>query len=480
MNRQYIYYVLGRVAEVEGVFMLLNAITALIYKEDVLLVYLLVGAISIGIGYLLSRKKPNTDTFYAKEGFIIVAISWIFMSLIGALPFFITREIPSFINALFETVSGFTTTGSSILTDIEALSKTSLMWRSFTHFLGGMGVLVFVLMLLPSSASGMHIMKAESPGPSVGKFVSKVKDTSVILYGIYTGLTILECIILVCMGMPVFDSMNIAFETAGTGGFAIYNAGMAQCSTPVLMVVATFMIIFGVNFNVYYLLLTRRAKEAFKCEEMHIYFGIVFASVVMIALNTNSIYQNLAYSFETAYFQVASIITTTGFASVDFDLWPSFSKTIMVCLMFCGACAGSTGGGIKVSRIVIMFKDMINSLRQVAHPRTVKPVRFEGKPVEKEILHSIRSYICIYAFIFIISILIISFDNFDFTTNFTAVAATLNNIGPGLNAVGPTCNFDGFSIISKLVLIFDMLAGRLELLPMLVLFSPFTYHNDSI
>lgn len=478
MNNQYIKYTLGAVIFLEGILLLVSSLVAIIYKEYVFWTYLFVGVIALVFGLLLKRKKPVINNFYAKEGFVIVALSWIILSFIGAVPFYLTKEIPNFIDALFEVVSGFTTTGSSILPEVEALSKASLFWRSFTHFVGGMGVLVFVLAFLPSNASGMYIMKAESPGPSVGKFVSKLSNTARILYLIYAGITALEFVILVILGMPIYDSINIAFETAGTGGFSIYNTGMTQLPMPVLMTIAIFMVLFGINFNVYYLFLIRKAKEGLKCEEMRIYLSIILVSVIFIAINTNSIYQNLTYSFETAFFQVASIITTTGFASVDFDIWPTFSKTLLVCLMFCGACAGSTGGGIKVSRIAIMFKDGINSIRHVAHPRTVKPIRFEGKPVDKDIVNSIRNYISIYIFVFVISIIIVSLDKFDFTTNFSAVAATLNNIGPGLNSVGPMCNFSAYSILSKLVLIFDMLAGRLELLPMLVLFAPWTYKND--
>lgn len=464
---------------VEAVMLLFSCVVSIVYKESVLFTYLLLAIITGVIGFIISRKKATTERLYAKEGFVSVALCWIVLSVIGAIPFYLTKEIPNYIDALFEVVSGFTTTGSSILPEVEALSKTSLFWRSSTHFVGGMGVLVLVLTFVPSNASAMHIMKAESPGPSVGKFVSKLSKTARILYLMYASLTALECLILCLLKMPFYDSINIAFETAGTGGFSIYNSGMAGLPMPVLMTVAIFMVLFGINFNVYYFILIRHAKEAFKCEEMRIYLGIIAVSVILIALNINNTYQNLVFSFETAFFQVASIITTTGFASINFDTWPTLSKTILVLLMFCGACAGSTGGGIKVSRIAIMFKDSINSLRSVVHPRTVKPVRFENKKVDNETLNSIRNYICIYIFVFVASLLIISIDKFDFTTNFTAVTATINNIGPGLNSVGPMCNFSGYSVLSKLVLIFDMLAGRLELLPMLLLFSPFTYRNTS-
>ena len=478
MNKQYIKYLFGAVLVVEGFLLLLSSIVAIVYKENVFGIYLTIGIIECIVGFLLSRKKPNVPNIYAKEGLIIVAFSWIELSIIGAIPFVVTGEIPSFIDALFEVTSGFTTTGSSILSNVEALTRTSLFFRSFTHFVGGMGVLVFVLAVLPTSASGMHVMRAESPGPTVGKFVSKLSNTARILYLIYAFMTFVELVVLMILGLPFYDAINIALETAGTGGFSIYNSSLGSFSAPILITVSIFMILFGINFNVYFLILIKKAKDAFKCEELRVYLGIIVVSIILIAFNINTMYNNIAYSFEHSLFQVASIITTTGFSSVDFDLWPTFSKTILVLLMFCGACAGSTGGGIKVSRIVIMIKDCANSIRQVAHPRTVKVLQFESKPVEKEVVHSIKNYICIYVLIFMLSMLIISIDNFDFTTNFTAVAATLNNIGPGLMKVGPTCNFSGFSSLSKLVLIFDMLAGRLELMPMLVLFSPFIYKHD--
>ena len=395
------------------------------------------------------------------------------MSLFGCLPFLITGEIPSFVDALFETVSGFTTTGASILSDVEALSHCSLIWRSFTHWIGGMGVLVFLLAVLPMvGGSNMHLMKAESPGPSVGKLVPKVRFTAQILYQLYIVLTVLEFILLLLGRMSVFEALCTAFGTAGTGGFGVKNDSIASYSPYIQWVVTIFMILFGVNFNVYFFIYIRKLRDAARCEEMRWYLGIIAAATVIICANAYDTALTLEHNVRNSAFQVASIITTTGFATVNFDLWPELSRTILVMLMFCGACAGSTGGGLKVSRFVIAAKSLGNYISTFLHPRAVRKVKFEDKDVEPETLRAILVYFIAVVFIFAVSVLLVSLDNFDQITNFTAVAATFNNIGPGLNAVGPTCNFAGFSAFAKCVMIFDMLAGRLEIFPLLMLLYP--------
>ena len=379
---------------------------------------------------------------------------------------------------MFETISGFTTTGASILSDVEALSPSLLMWRSFTHWVGGMGVLVFVLAILPLAGGGysMYLMRAESPGPSVGKLTPKVKNTAKILYLIYLVMTVLQMILLLIGGMPLFDSLATSFGTAGTGGFGIWNDSIAHYNSYYLQgVITMFMILFGVNFNVYYLLSIRKWKEALQCDEARVYFGIIACSILVITINIRAMFPTLFDAFHHAAFQVGTIITTTGFSTVDFDQWPELSKTILVGLMLVGACAGSTGGGMKVSRFIIWFKEIRKEIASLLHPRSVKVLKTEGKVIEPSVVSSVNAYFITYFFLYAASVLIVSLDNFDFTSNFTAVAATLNNIGPGLGAVGPTCNFGGFSILSKLVLMFDMLAGRLELFPMLLLFSPSTW-----
>ena len=427
----------------------------------------------------MSRKKPSNTVFYAKEGFVSVALSWIVLSIFGALPFYFSGEIPLFEDALFEVISGFTTTGASVLSDVEALSRCMLMWRSFTHWIGGMGVLVFILAVLPLAGGyNMHIMRAESPGPSVGKLVPRVKLTAKILYVIYFSLTVLQILILLVSGMPWFDSLAMSFGTAGTGGFGILNSSCGSYPTFQQAVFTIFMILFGINFNVYYLFLIKKPKDALHCEEMRGYLAIIAASILLIAWNIREYYPTILQAIHHSAFQVASIITTTGYSSADFDLWPSFSKTILVSLMFVGACAGSTGGGIKVSRIAIAFKTVKKEMSSLIHPRSIKILKYEGKPIEHTVLRSINTYLITYMLIFACSVLLISLNEFDPTTNFTAVAATLNNIGPGLEKVGPTCNFGIFSPFSKYVLMFDMLAGRLELFPMLLLFSPRTWMKE--
>ncbi len=408
-----------------------------------------------------------------REGFATTALSWIVISIMGAVPFVLTGCIPDPIDALFETVSGFTTTGASILPAVEGLPRGILLWRSFTHWIGGMGVLVFLLTLLPlTGGSRVNLMKAKSPGPQVDKLVPKVQSTAKFLYGIYLALTLAQRVFLMAGGMPLFESLLTAFGTAGTGGFGFKNDSFAQFSPYIQWVVTIFMILFGVNFNFYFLLLLRRFRRAVSSEEVRAYLGIILVSIGIITLNIRSMYSGLGEALRHAAFQVGSIITTTGFSSCDFDLWPTLSKQLLVLLMFVGACAGSTGGGMKVSRILIFRKTVGKELKQAMHPQVVAPVRMDGKLLSHETIRTTNVYLCAYLFILVASIMLISLDGFDMVTNFTAVVATLNNIGPGLSQVGPMMNFAGFSNPAKLVLIFDMLAGRLELFPMLVLFLP--------
>ena len=476
MNSSIIRFVLGYVLKMEAVLMLLPCIVAVLYREQTGFAYLLVAAVSMAFGTLMTIKKPKSHVFYLKEGCVATALSWIFLSFFGALPFWISGEIPSLIDALFETVSGFTTTGSSILADVEALSHCALFWRSFTHWIGGMGVLVFILALLPmKGGSVMNLMKAESPGPTVSKFVPRVRGTAKILYQIYLGMTLFTIAALLLSGMKTFDSVTLAMGAAGTGGFAVLNSGCAVYTPLQQWILTIAMIAFGVNFNFYYLMLCKKGKAAISSQEVRAYFLIILLAGGVISWNTYPMYHSIGETVRTAFFQVGSIITTTGYSTTDFDLWPELSKCILVMLMFIGACAGSTGGGIKVSRILILLKTVKKELGSIVHPRSIKRIRFDDHPVEHEVLRAINVFLIVYLVIYSFSMLIISVDGFSFETNFTAVAATLNNIGPGLDLVGPTSNFFGYGPVSKLILIFDMLAGRLELFPMLILFYPSTW-----
>lgn len=476
MNKGIIIYMLAWTLNIEALLLLVPCVTAVIYQESVLWCYLAVAAACGILGFAGSRKKPERRMFFAREGFVTVSLAWIVASVFGCLPFMLSGEIPRFEEALFEIVSGFTTTGASIVPKVEELSKATLIWRSFSHWIGGMGILVFLLAILPVAGdNNMYIMKAESPGPSVGKLVPRIRFTAKLLYKIYLFMTILMLVLLLIGKMPLFDSLCMTFGAAGTGGFSCRNSGQADYTTYQQAVIAIFMMLFGINFNVYYLMLIRKPKEALKCEEMRGYLAIIALSVVLIALNTASRFANLAQAFHHAFFQVSSIITTTGYSTVDFNQWPEFSKTILLGLMFIGACAGSTGGGIKVSRIMIAFKEFTREMAAVLHPRSVKVLKYEGKALSDGTIRSINAFLIIYFVIFSLSVLIVSLDNFDFATSFSAVAATLNNIGPGLSEVGPASSFHGLSALSKCVLTFDMLAGRLELFPLLVLLSPATW-----
>ena len=476
MNYRMIIYIIGKVLMFEALFMSPAFLTALIYKEKSGAALLISMLLCVSVGFLLSRKKYEKKGMYAREGFVAVALCWIVLSIFGALPFVISGEIPSFVDAVFEVVSGFTTTGSSILTDVESMSKCLLFWRSFTHWIGGMGVLVLVMAVLPmAGGNDMYLMKAESPGPSVGKLVPKVKGTALLLYEMYIGMSLILMVFLLAGGMPLFDSFLIMFGTAGTGGFGIKNDSMAGYSMYLQAVVTVFMILFGVNFNVYYLILKRKFKEACSIAEVKVYFGIIITAILLITLNISGMFDSVFEAFHHAAFQVGTIITTTGYGTTDFDLWPSFSKSILVLLMFIGACAGSTGGGIKVSRIVILFKSMVKELDVIVHPHNIRKLKMDGHVVEHSVVRSVNVYLAAYVMIYAVSVILISIDNLDFTTNFTAVAATINNIGPGLAMVGPTQNFSVFSDFSTIVLIFDMLVGRLELFPLLILFSKHTW-----
>lgn len=476
MNYRMILYVIGWVLNFEGAFMLPSCVLGLVYREQEGYALAVTAVLCFAFGLLIIRKKPKDLLMYAREGFVTVALCWILLSAFGALPFVLSGAIPSYIDALFETVSGFTTTGSSILSEVEPMAKCLLFWRSFTHWIGGMGVLVFVMAVLPlAGGTNMYMMKAESPGPSVGKLVPRVKRTAVLLYGMYVALSVLQLLFLLAGGMPLYDSFVTMFGTAGTGGFGIKNDSIAGYSPYLQWVVTVFMMLFGVNFNLYYLLMKKKIKAAASSTEVRVYFGIIVTAVLLITVNIHAMFPNIQTAVRHAAFQVGSIMTTTGFATTDFDLWPSFSKTILVLLMFIGACAGSTGGGIKVSRIVILFKSVLKELDLIVHPHNVKKLKMDGRVVEHSVVRAVNVFLVSYLVIFAASVLLISIDNFDFTTNFTAVAATINNIGPGLAAVGPTQNFGMFSDFSKLVLTFDMLAGRLEIFPLLILFARSTW-----
>ncbi len=473
MNRSIIRYILGQVLKLESAFLLLPCIVALIYRESQGVYYLITIAIGLGIGVLMTMKKPKNMVFYLKEGCVATALSWIVMSLLGCLPFWFSREIPSFTDALFETISGFTTTGASVLDNVEALSHCNLFWRSFTHWIGGMGVLVFMLAIIPmSGGSNINLMRAESPGPSVGKLVPKIRYSARILYYIYIGMTLLEIVFLLAGRMPLFDSLCTALGTAGTGGFGIKADSMAGYSVYLQWVVTIFMILFGVNFNAYYFLIFGEVKKAAAMEEVKAYFvtiGLAVAGIVICIWNTTSGFFD---ALTKAAFQVASLMTSTGFATVDYNAWSSTAKTILVFLMTIGACAGSTGGGIKVSRFISVFKTVKKELDSYIHPKSVKKIKMDGKPIEHDVVRSINVYFITFILLFCVSLLLVSFEGHDLTTNFTAVLATINNIGPGLNMVGPAENFGFFTPFTKYVLMFDMLAGRLELFPLLILLHP--------
>ena len=473
-------YVISRILWTEAALLLLPALVALLYQEA-LLPFLIPILILAVLGLLLGRR-PRQTALYARDGFAVVALAWVGMSAFGALPFVLAGDIPNYIDAFFETVSGFTTTGASILTAVEPLSRGGLFWRSFTHWVGGMGVLVFVMAVLPmTDGHGMHLLRAEMPGPSVGKLVSRMSDTAKILYGIYLVMTLIEIVLLVLGRMPLFDACIHAFGSAGTGGFSNRNLSVgAYDSAYCDVVIGIFMLLFGVNFNLYYFLLIRRFRDFFRSEELRAYLLIVGAAVLAIAADILHIYGSLLESLWYSFFQVSSIITTTGFATADFNLWPTFSKSILVVLMFIGACAGSTGGGIKVARIVMLAKSAWSDMRKMLHPNAVSTTRFEGKALSDAQVRSVHVFLTVYLLVFTVSFLLLSLEQFDIVTTFTALTACINNIGPGLEMVGPTGNFSQFSWASKLLLSFNMLVGRLEIFPMLLLFAPSIWRRGRI
>ena len=474
MNLAMIAYIVGMVMEIEAGLMLLPALVGLIYGEKSALSFVICAVAAAVIGAIPILRKPKNTSIYAKEGFVATALSWLALSAVGAVPFCMTGQIPHYINALFEMVSGFTTTGASVLHEVEFMDHCMLFWRSFSHWIGGMGVLVFAMAVLPmTDGRAMHLMRAEVPGPTCGKISSKLSDSAKILYAIYLVMTVIETILLCAGGMPLFDALIHAFGTAGTGGFSNKALSVGAYNGPYFeIVIGVFMLLFGINFNLYYFLLLRHFREAFASEEMHVYLGIVAFSTLTITVNIASMYDSVGTALRTAFFQVSSIITTTGYATADFNLWPTYSRTVIVILMFVGACAGSTAGGLKVSRVIILFKAARQDLNKMLHSHAVTTVRFEGKPLDEKTLRGVHNYFNIYMLLLTLSVLLLSLDGFDLVTTFTSVATCLNNVGPGLEMVGPMGSFADFSAPAKLLLAFDMLAGRLELYPMLALFAP--------
>ena len=480
MNLKMMGKFISQIVAIEAVFMIPALVISLCYGEmaavDGFLLTLGIMALVAGLLFFTCRKAGRL--FGAREGLVCVGFSWIVLSLLGCLPFVFSGNIPHFVDAFFETVSGFTTTGASVVPSVEAMDKGILYWRSFSHWLGGMGVLVFLLAIAPSSKGTgftMHLLRAESPGPDVGKLVPKMKQTAVILYSIYIALTVLNVIFLVCGGMSLFESVCTAFGTAGTGGFGIKNDSIASYSPYLQNVTTVFMLLFGINFSIYYLLLLKEFRSVFKDEELRMYLGVAFVSIVLITLNIRSLYDTLEETIRHAAFQVSSIMTTTGYATTDFDLWPSFSKSILLILMVIGASAGSTGGGFKCIRVLLLLKILRRNIRQILNPQKVMVVRNNGRAVDEKVLANTNAYLAAYVIIIIISVLLISLDGFDFETNMSAVLACFNNIGPGMAAVGATCNYAAYSVFSKIVLSINMLAGRLEIFPILVLLSRSTW-----
>lgn len=473
MNAKMIRFVLGRILLVEAGLLLLPLATALIYGE-LLLPWAAAVILSAVCGGVLSARKPVNTSLYAKDGFAVVALAWLLMSAFGALPFVLNGDIPHYVDAFFETVSGFTTTGATILTAVEPLSRSSLFWRSFAHWVGGMGVLVFMVAVLPTSdGHTMHILRAEMPGPTAGKLVSRMSDTAKILYGMYFVMTLVMIALLLFGGMDLYDACIHAFGTAGTGGFSSRNASIgAYDSVYIDLVTGIGMVVFGINFNLFYFLLVRRFRDVLKSEELWVYLGIVAFATVSIAANILHLYGSVGMSLRHAFFQVSSIITTTGYATVDFDRWPEYSRTVLVLLMFIGGCAGSTAGGLKVTRVVTLVKAAVADMKKMLHPNAVIPVRMEGRALPDKQVRGVQAYLSIYVLLYAVSWLLLSLDGFDMLSTFTSVATCINNVGPGLGTVGPTGNFSAFSPWAKLLLSFDMLAGRLEIFPMLLLFTP--------
>lgn len=478
MNRKMVYYMTGRIILLEGALLLVPLLVSLIYQDVGTVPFLITIAICAAVGGALSCFfRKTSQVIFAKEGFLITALAWLSVSAIGAIPFVLSGQIPSYIDAFFETVSGFTTTGASILTHVESMSHSLLFWRSFTHWMGGMGVLVLMVAIMPNlSSRTIHVLRAEMPGPTMGKLVPRLRDTAKILYVLYFVLTAAEFVLLLAGGMPVFDSAIHALGTAGTGGFGIKGDSIASYSPYLQWVIAAFMMLFGVNFNLYYLLILRQFRSILRSEELWTYVIVVLSATGLIAWNILPLYQNLSEATRQAFFQVNTITSTTGFSTADFNQWPELSKTLLVLLMFMGGCAGSTAGGLKVSRLVMLYKIVKRELRHLLHPRSVGAVRFEGKTVDNTTLISVANYFAIYAGLFVVFLLIVSFQpGFNLQSNFTAVASCFNNIGPGLDLVGPAASFAAYKPVLKLVLSFAMLFGRLEIYPMLISMSPSTW-----
>ena len=475
MNYKMTAYVLGKMLGVEALVLCIPAAVSLIYGETSdMAAFGITSAVLCVFFLLFGRKKPENGRIYGKDGLVIVAAAWILWSVFGALPFYLSREIPSYVDALFETVSGFTTTGSTILTDIEALSYGMNFWRCLTHWIGGMGVLVFVMVVTSlDDKSSMHLMRAEVPGPEADKLVPKARETAKLLYAMYLALTVVEIIFLLAGGMNLYDSIIHSFSTAGTGGFANHNSSVAYYDSAYIDgVITVFMILFGINFNMYFLLLIKDVKSVWKNEEVRAYLGIIVAATLVITCNVLSIYKEPLKAFRYSIFQVASIITTTGFATADFNLWPELSKCILLLIMVIGACAGSTGGGVKVSRFLILWKSILKQVKGMLHPKSVNVVKVNGKKISNETLQGVYAYFSAYVFVFGISVLLVALDNFDFATTISGVLTTLSNVGPGISRVGPIENFQSFSVLSKIVFSMDMLIGRLEILPLLMICSP--------
>lgn len=476
MNIAFVLYIYGMLLKFEAAFLTLPTIVAWIYGEQNWWIYLACAAGSLILGLLLTLKKPAKNDFFEREGMLAVAGSWLIMAAVGAVPLCLSGDIQAYIDALFETISGFTTTGASIMSDVESMSRSGLFWRSFTHLVGGMGVLVFMLSLTPAiMGNSIHLMRAESPGPSVSKLTPKLQTTAIYLYAIYLALTVILVVFYLCGGVPLFDSLLLAMGTAGTGGFGIANDSFASYSPYVKTVTGIFMLIFSINFNIYFLLICGKIKDALQSEEMHFFLTVVVIAIVSITVLIIPKYGSFSAGLSDSFFTVSALVSSTGFSSCDFDVWPLAAKIILLLLMFMGACAGSTGGGFKVSRILIMFKAIRQEFFGFFHPRGVQTPYFEGKPIPGEVVRGTLVYFAVYFFTYLLSLLLLSFDKLTFTSAFTGVLACINNIGPGLEQLGPTCNFGSLSVLSKIVLMFDMLAGRLELYPVLFFLLPKTW-----
>ncbi len=477
MNYRMMLYIMGRIMQVEALLLLIPMLVAVFYQESVT-AFLATILLLAAMGTLMTLHPPKRRSFYAREGFLSVALSWVVLSFCGSLPFFFSGAITSLADCFFETVSGFTTTGASVLTNVEAMGKGLLFWRSFTHWIGGMGVLVFVMAVIPlADDRSMHLMRAEVPGPTVGKLVPKVRQTAAILYGIYLAMSALQVILLLCGGMPFYESLVYTFGTAGTGGFALTSQGLGSYSPYIQWVITIFMVLFGINFNLYYFVLLRRWKDVWKSEELRWYLLIILGAIVLISVDIYPRVGHIHDTVRTAAFQVSSIMTTTGYATADFNLWPEFSRCILVLLMFIGACAGSTAGGIKISRLILLFRMARRDIHRLLHPRSVQALRLEHKNVDGETIRGAITFFILYIVLLLVSILLVSLNGYDFTSNTTAVITCLNNVGPGLGMVGPMGSFASYSWFSKLVLSLDMLFGRLEIFPMILLLSPSTWRR---